>query len=556
MHMMKSVLKSVLAAAVFLGAEWGCVWGAGNRQTEPSSAPSPFVSKVWVSDQGDGTYKNPVLYADYSDPDVIRVGEDYYMTASSFTCFPGLPILHSKDLVNWTLIGHAVQRYPESAFDRPQHGKGIWAPSIRFHEGMFFIFWGDPDYGIYRVRASRPEGPWEEPLLILPGKGLIDPCPLWDDDGRAWLVHAWAGSRAGVKSLLTLREMDWQATRVSREARHIFDGHEKHPTIEGPKFYKHDGYYCIFAPGGGVTSGWQVVLRSKNIYGPYEDRIVLHQGSTSVNGPHQGGWVDTPSGQSWFLHFQDAGSYGRIVHLQPMIWKDGWPAMGTDADGDGTGEPVLSWKKPQVNGVFPRRTPADSDEFDADTLGLQWQWQANPNPVWSAKIRGTDYLRLFAIPLPSPEANFWQVPNLLLQKFPAPSFTASAKVRLIPEQQVVRGGLVVFGDDYSALELAGKERSLVLRLVVCMQAEQGGREGLAAEIPLQTDTVFLRVQVTAPNALCQFSYSLDGKEFVSVGRPFPAKAGRWVGAKVGLYCVSQAGSRAGGYLDADWFRIE
>ncbi|MEJ5260675.1 MAG: glycoside hydrolase 43 family protein [Anaerohalosphaeraceae bacterium] len=554
--MMKSVLKSILAAAVLMAGLSGSVWGAGDRQTKPSSAAGPFVSNVWVSDQGDGTYKNPVLYADYSDPDVIRVGEDYYMTASSFTSFPGLPILHSKDLVNWTLIGHAVQRYPEPAFDNPQHGKGIWAPSIRFHEGMFYIFWGDPDYGIYRVRASRPEGPWEEPLLILPGKGLIDPCPLWDDDGRAWLVHAWAGSRAGVKSLLTVRSMDWQATRVSAEARHVFDGHEKHPTIEGPKFYKVNGYYYIFAPGGGVTSGWQVVLRSKDIYGPYEDRIVLHQGTTAVNGPHQGGWVDTPSGQSWFLHFQDAGPYGRIVHLQPMVWKDGWPVMGTDADGDGTGEPVLTWKKPQVGGVFPRMTPPDSDEFDGDTLGLQWQWQANPNPVWFAKIRGTDYLRLFAIPLPSPEANFWQVPNLLLQKFPAPSFSASAKVRLVPEQQVIRGGLVVFGDDYSALELAVKDRSLVLRLVVCMQAEQGGREGLAAEIPLQTDTVILRVQVTAPNALCQFSYSLDGKEFISVGRPFPAKAGRWVGAKVGLYCVSQAGSRAGGYLDADWFRIE
>ncbi|HPP55002.1 MAG TPA: glycoside hydrolase 43 family protein [Anaerohalosphaeraceae bacterium] len=531
-------------------------FAAGGGSNESPVSPSVFVSKVWAADQGDGNYKNPVLYADYSDPDVIRVGNDYYMTASSFTCFPGLPILHSKDLVNWTLIGHAVSRYPNPDFNVPQHGKGIWAPSIRFQDGMFYIFWGDPDNGIYRVRSVRPEGPWEEPLLILPGKGLIDPCPLWDDNGKAWLVHAWAGSRAGVKSLLTLREMDWQATQVSRDARHIFDGHEKHPTIEGPKFYKHDGYYYIFAPGGGVTSGWQVVLRSKDIYGPYEDRIVLHQGSAPVNGPHQGGWVQTPSGQSWFLHFQDAGPYGRIIHLQPVVWKEGWPVMGTDPDGDGTGEPVLSWKKPDVGGVFPKMTPADSDEFDGDTLGLQWQWQANPNPAWFAKVRGTDYLRLFAVPLPAPEANFWQVPNLLLQKFPAPDFTASAKVRLVPEQQNIRGGLVVFGDDYSALELAVREGAKVLRLVVCMQAETGSREGLAAEIPAQTDTLILRVQVSSPNALCQFSYSLDGKEFVPAGRPFPAKPGRWVGAKVGLYCVSQAGSRAGGYLDVDWFRVE
>jgi len=535
---------------------WMCAFAAGGGLNESSTSQAVFVSKVWAADQGDGSYKNPVLHADYSDPDVIRVGNDYYMTASSFTSFPGLPILHSKDLVNWTLIGHAVSRYPNPDFNVPQHGKGIWAPSIRFQDGMFFIFWGDPDSGIYRVRSVRPEGPWEEPLLILPGKGLIDPCPLWDDNGKAWLVHAWAGSRAGVKSLLTLREMDWQATRVSQDARHIFDGHEKHPTIEGPKFYKRDGCYYIFAPGGGVTGGWQVVLRSKDIYGPYEDRIVLHQGSTPVNGPHQGGWVDTPSGQSWFLHFQDAGPYGRIIHLQPVVWKEGWPVMGTDSDGDGTGEPVLTWKKPDVGGVFPKMTPADSDEFDGDTLGLQWQWQANPNPAWFAKVRGTDYLRLFAVPLPAPEANFWQVPNLLLQKFPAPDFTATAKVRLVPEQQNIRGGLVVFGDDYSALELAVKEGTKILRLIVCMQAETGSREGLAAEIPIQTDTLILRVQVSSPNALCQFSYSLDGKEFVPAGRPFPAKPGRWVGAKVGLYCVSQAGSRAGGYLDVDWFRVE
>lgn len=551
-----TVMKIILKKRMLSGVIWclglGIVFGADGG----AAGRTASVSKVWAADKGDGTYKNPILYADYSDPDVVRAGEDYYMTASSFTCFPGLPILHSKDLVNWTLLSHAVPRYPDASFDVPQHGNGIWAPSIRFHEGKFYIFWGDPDRGIYRVCAVRAEGPWEEPLLILPGKGLIDPCPLWDDDGNAWLVHAWAGSRAGVKSLLTVRKMDWQATKVSRDCRHIFDGHEKHPTIEGPKFYKYNGYYYIFAPGGGVSQGWQVVLRSKDIYGPYEDRIVLHQGSAPINGPHQGGWVQTPSGQSWFVHFQDAGPYGRIVHLQPVFWKDDWPLMGTDADGDGIGEPVLSWKKPDIAGSYPVMTPAESDEFSEDGLGLQWQWQANPNPVWFARIRGTDYLRLFAIPLPSAESNLWQAPNLLLQKFPAPDFTASAKVRLVPEQQSIRGGLIIFGEDYAAVEAAVENKTVVLRQIVCRQAERGSRETIAAKRPLETDTIFLRVQVAGPNAVCRFSYSTDGNVFTLIGEPFTAKPGRWVGAKVGLYCLSEAGSRAGGYLDADWFRIE
>src|SRR5690606_26534145 len=262
---------------------------------------SPFLQAqnpgVWVSDQGDGTYKNPVLHADYSDPDVVGVDGDYYMTSSSFTAVPGLPILHSKDLVNWRLIGHALQEIvPTNVFDRPRHGQGVWAPSIRHHKGEYYIYWGDPDFGIYMVKAKNPQGPWDPPVLVMEGKGLIDPSPLWDDDGKAYLVHAYAGSRAGVKSILVLNRMNPEGTQVLDRGRVIFDGHDDHPTVEGPKFHKRNGYYYIFAPAGGVATGWQLVLRSKDIYGPYEEKVVLEQGSTQTNGPHQGAWVDTPDG--------------------------------------------------------------------------------------------------------------------------------------------------------------------------------------------------------------------------------------------------------------------
>ena len=411
----------------------------------------PYVSRVWVADNGDDTYKNPVLYADYSDPDIVRLGDDYYMTASSFSCIPGLPILHSRDLVNWTIIGHALQKYPDELFSKPQHGKGVWAPSIRYHNNYFYIYWGDPDIGIFMVKSRAPAGPWENPVLVLPGKGLIDTCPLWDDDGNAYLIHAWAKSRAGINSFLTVRKMNPEGTIASPEWVHVFDGHANHPTVEGPKFYKRDGFYYIFAPAGGVKEGWQLVLRSKNICGPYEEKIVLDQGTTSVNGPHQGGWVETPGGQSWFIHFQDIGAYGRVIHLQPVKWVNDWPVIGIDEDKNGKGQPVLRFAKPRVKGVCPVMTPAESDEFDTDSLGLQWQWQANPQLTWYALIRQTGSLRLFAINSTEPQNNLADVPNVLLQKFPAPDFTATTKIKLNAKRDGIRAGLVIMGSDYACV---------------------------------------------------------------------------------------------------------
>src|SRR3954468_8182629 len=287
------------------------------------------LSKVWVADQGNGTYKNPVLNADYSDPDAIRVGEDFYLTASSFEDIPGLPILHSKDLVNWSIIGHALLRQPPyQHFETPRHGDGVWAPAIRYHNGEFYIYYPDPDFGIYCIKSKKAEGPWSAPVLVEGGKGLIDPCPLWDDDGNVYLVHAFAGSRAGIKSIVVIKKLSADGLHVLDAGTIVYDGHQLDPTIEGPKLYKRNGYYYIFAPAGGVSTGWQLVLRSKNIYGPYERKVVMDQGTSPINGPHQGAWVTTGSGEDWFLHFQDAEAYGRIVRLQPMRWKDDCTVIG------------------------------------------------------------------------------------------------------------------------------------------------------------------------------------------------------------------------------------
>ncbi|MDG3582781.1 glycoside hydrolase family 43 protein [Galbibacter pacificus] len=517
-----------------------------------------YKSDVWVADQGDGTYKNPILHADYSDPDVVRVGNDYYMTASSFNCAPGLPVLHSKDMVNWELINYALrEQIPVDHFKIPQHGNGVWAPSIRYHNNEIYIYWGDPDFGIYMVKTKDPFGKWDEPVLVMEAKGAIDPSPLWDDNGKAYLVHAWAGSRAGVKSLLTVHEMNSEGTKILDKGKHVFDGHDANPTVEGAKFYKRNGYYYIFAPAGGVATGWQLVLRSKDIFGPYEEKVVLEQGSTKINGPHQGAWVETPAGVSWFYHFQDVDAYGRIVHLQPMSWKNNWPVMGEDYDGNGVGEPVTKHKKPIVGETYPMVSPIETDEFSTDKLGLQWQWQANPNVLWSVQLRNTDYLRLFCRKVPEGSRNLWMVPNLLLQKFPANNFSATTKVKLFPEEAISgkSSGLIIMGMDYATLTIASDKDGFFIAQTEALEAINGNDEKIITKARIKSNQIYFKVTVRTPDATCRFSYSESGKKFKQIGKPFKAQPGKWIGAKVGLFSISTQKAKRGGYADFDWFRI-
>jgi beta-xylosidase len=522
----------------------------------PAAQSQTALSKVWTADKGDGTYRNPILYADYSDPDVVRVGDDFYLVASSFDSVPGLPILHSKDLVNWTIVGHALARQPPAdVYDKPQHGNGVWAPAIRFHNGLFYIFYPDPDYGIYMVKAKDVAGPWSEPLLIKAARGWIDPCPFWDDDGKAYLVSAFARSRSGIKSLLVVSRMSDDGAKLLDEGAIVFDGHERNPTVEGPKLYKRNSYYYIFAPAGGVESGWQLALRSKSIYGPYESKVVLAQGQTNVNGPHQGAWVETQTGESWFIHFQDRGAFGRVVHLQPMKWTSDWPVIGVDPDGDGTGEPVPGFRKPNFGLTYPTATPADSDEFNESTLGLQWQWQANSQTNWAFPSMAYGSLRLFTVAAPDAAKNFWDVPNLLMQKFSAPSFTVTTKVALTAHNDNDGAGLIVMGQDYAYISVIKKPDGLYLTYEVCHDADKQTAEKELQKIKIESSQVYLRVKVSG-EALCAFSYSSDGKLFVPFAGQFKAKQGRWVGAKVGIFAIGSSARSELGYADFDWFRVE
>lgn len=531
-------------------------------------AMAQYRSEVWVSDEGNGMYRNPVLHADYSDPDICAVGGDYFLTASSFNCTPGLPILHSKDLVNWKIVNYALKKVePVEYYNEPRHGKGVWAPSIRFHEGMYYIYWGDPDFGIFMVKTRDPYGEWDAPVLVKAGKGMIDPCPLWDDDGRVYLVHAWAGSRAKFNSVLTVCEMNKEGTAVISDPVLVFDGNDGvNHTIEGAKFYKRNGFYYLFAPAGGVVSGWQLVMRSKDVYGPYEARIVMAQGKTDINGPHQGGWVDTPAGESWFLHFQDKGAYGRVLHLNPMKWINDWPIIGVDKDGDGCGDPVSRYRKPKIGKTYPIETPVESDEFDTRKLGLQWEWHANYQDVFGFTTN-MGYARIYGHELSPHFKNFWEVPNLLMQKFPAEEFTATAKLKVSAKDDGQLSGLIIMGWDYSWIGVEKQGEKFLLKQAVCKDAEQGNLEQVstlavlepsrkfeAGLFPNYEREIYIRVHV-GKGAYCRFSYSLDGKKFTEAGTLFKARQGKWIGAKVGMFSVTPHGKERG-WVDVDWFRVE
>ncbi|MFE9024207.1 family 43 glycosylhydrolase [Streptomyces sp. NPDC007808] len=496
------------------------------------------------------TYTNPVLNADWSDPDVVRVGDDFYLTASSFGRAPGLPLLHSRDLVSWTLVGHAVERLePAAEFAVPRHDCGVWAPSIRHHEDRFWIFWGDPDQGILQVNAPEIRGPWTTPHLVKAGKGLIDPCPLWDDEtGDAYLVHAWAKSRSGVKNRLTGHRMHPDGTALLDEGKVIVDG-DRIPgwfTLEGPKLYRHDGWFWILAPAGGVATGWQGAFRSREFFGPYEERIVLEQKDTDVNGPHQGGWVRTPSGEDWFLHFQQRGAYGRVVHLQPMRWgSDGWPVLGDD------GAPVAVHRRP---GLPPQPTaaPATDDDFPGGRHGRQWSWTANPPPAgWSTQHSG-DGLKLACVR--SADAHdLRKLPHILTQRLPGTPCAVEVRLRLDSEAPGARAGLAVLGDAFSWI---GLQRGADGAVHVVHRFAEGvadtERDAEHARLAPEGQ-VRLRIEVGA-GARCRFFADVgDGPR--ASGPVFAATPWRWVGALLGLFALAPGGQGHAGAATFTQFRI-
>lgn len=478
-------------------------------------------------------YSNPVLQADYSDPDVIRVGKDFFMVASSFNHVPGVPVLHSKNLVEWELINHVFDELPFERFDKVCHGDGAWAPSIRYNNGKFYCMIPFPDEGIFVSETEDPYGEWSPLRPLLLGKGFEDPCPIWLD-GKAYIVFAFAKSRAGFNSVLAVFEADENLTKATTNYTIVYDGHNISPNIEGPKFLKHGKFFYILAPVGGVGTGWQVALRSSNIYGPYETKIILAQGDSKVNGPHQGALIDLDDeGEKWaFMHFQDMDAYGRVVHLQPAVWINEWPIAGEVKDEKLFGTPVYS-------GEYPVDIQTDyaidpSDEFKDEKLSLVWQTPANKKEGWYELKRG---LKLYCVE--HDEETLSNLPQLFMQKICYLNFSASCKCKLNLVEDGDETGFVMFGKEYAYVCVVRRDGQNYLEI---RKGTIGGEkdETLALSRPYEDNYVVFKVSVKYEDRnKLTFKFTFGKTVFT---HKFYAQKGRWIGAKMGIYARSKVKS--------------
>lgn len=479
-------------------------------------------------DLGNGYYRNPVLNADFSDPDVIRVGDDFYMVCSDFH-FMGMPVLHSRDLVNWSIIGKVYERLDiDPAYDEMRaYAKGSWAPAIRYHDGLFYVYFCTPDEGLYMSTAKDPAGPWSPLHEVKRVAGWEDPCPFWDEDGNAYLGHSTVG--AGP---IIIRRMSADGKTLLDDGVIVYVG----KIAEGTKIYKRNGYYYLVIPEGGVETGWQTVLRSRDIYGPYERRVVLQKGATDINGPHQGALVELDSGESWFMHFQSAGVIGRVCHLQPVEWVDDWPVIGAG------GEPVTVYAKPTVAGNHPVRLPQTSDAFAGPELGLQWQWNHNPvGEGWSLGER-PGYLRLKAMRAPE----LLQARNTLTQKLIGSKGNVCTELSFTQMKAGQRAGLAFLcAREENWIGVVTEEGGSFLRAVTGGTVFHGPR--------LAGETVWLKSHIDLLGET-RFCFSLDGITYIPLGGECRMSAGFWKGARVGLFNYTT--EEEGGCADFHGFRYE
>ncbi len=475
-------------------------------------------------DQGNGTYRNPVINADYSDPDVICVGEKYYMVASDFH-FMGMQILESLDMVNWRIVTQVYNRFDMPKWDtNERYAGGSWAPALRYHDGKYWIFFCTPHEGLFMTQAERPEGPWSPLHCLKAVEKWEDPCPFWDSDGRAYLGRSQHG--AGP---IILHRMSADGRTLLDDGVTIYTG----PVAEGTKFLKRGEWYYLSIPEGGVGEGWQTVLRSRNIYGPYERKVVLEQGTTQVNGPHQGALVDTPQGTWWFYHFQETEALGRVVHLQPVEWKDGWPMIGTDIDGNGIGEPVMQWQKPLL--LCKPSLPQTSDDFNGGQLSPQWQWNHNPaNEAWSlTENPGT--LTLHALQSES----FIKARNTLTQKCMGYDSEATVEIDFAHLADGGRAGIACMGKTNELLGVRKDGNALQLYRTLSTFKQKDGtppteRDTMICSLS-GTAKLWLRIHFNVTAKQFTFSYSTDDTVFTPAAAPFYTIRGNWKGIRLALY---------------------
>ena len=505
-----------------------------------SASGQPKTWGDWPAwgDQGDGTYKNPVLPSDYSDIDCIRVGSDYYAISSTFQFSPGVVILHSQDLVNWSILGHVVsdltQISPELNWDKMnRYGKGVWAGSIRYHDNKFWVYFGTPDEGYFMSTATKAAGPWEPLHAVLAGPGWDDCCPFWDDDGQGYLVGS--SFRDGYKIHL------WKLTTDNRDLVPVSDQviHQSRGS-EANKLYKINGYYYhLFSE---VRAEGRVVMmeRAKNIFGPYAEAKQLNHAEKQFKEPNQGGLVQTEKGDwYWFTHHGTGDWAGRIDSLLPVTWVDGWPILG-EVGADGIGTMIWSGAKP-VSGTNAV-TPQSSDEFAETSLSPQWEWNYQPRADKWSLTENPGWLRLHAFQ-PLQGDMLLKAGNTLTQRcIQAESNEVVIKLDLNGMADGQKAGLCHFSKNYSYL---GVKQDKGMRSI------EYDNNGKISAGPMLADTALWLKSTWGADGKSQFAYSEDGATFKNFGEPYALSWGNYRGDRLGIFCFNIVADA--GYVDVDYF---
>ncbi len=503
------------------------------------------AQQVWSPDNENGTFTNPLFWGDWPDPDVIRVGDDFYMISTSMHYVPGAPIVKSKDLVNWEMVGYAVDRYEEDPRYNMEGGtlylNGSWAATLKHHNGKFYAGfctpygWGREKGNFSICEADKAEGPWKR--TIFP-EYLYDPGLFFDDNGKVYVVHG--------QGTLYLTELNADVKSVKSDKVKIWQGSFKnanelggHFGMEGAHMYKIKGKYYITCPAGG-TQGWQICLRSDNIYGPYEYKLILNDNSSYPdNGLHQGGMVQLKNGDWWFVIMQDRGAIGRVPHLLPVKWEDGWPMLGTG------NKDVITYKKPNVGKTYAVKTPATTDEFNGSKLGLQWQWNHNPdNSKWSLQER-KGYMRLRA----SRADSLKTARNTLTQRVQGPSSEGTVEIDLkgLKNGNVAGFGIFEFPYAFVAVEQVNGKRKIIMSNDDKIIERKENFEG---------DKLWVRARVTDKGFVAKFYYSTDGENFYVIGNDLTMQLGLpWTANRFALFNYSKSAEGVDGYADFNWFRF-
>jgi beta-xylosidase len=494
---------------------------------------SLFAQKTH-NDNGDGTFTNPVIAADFPDIDLILVNDTYYMVTTTMFIFPGVTVLKSKDLVNWEYCSNAIPRFDYSpcynleGCNRYRHGQ--WATSMKYHNGKFYLLFLTLDEGGFICTADKAEGPWELKKIQ---RGFHDPGLFFDDDGRIYVAYGYGN--------ISITELDENFAPISRDSL-VYKG-DLRPGIEGSHIYKLNGYYYLYCTYGGAD-GFQVALRSKNIYGPYEQKIVIKDNvARGVNfGIHQGALVQTQTGEWWTMLFVDTGPFGRFPSLQPVTWVDNWPIAGVDGRG------VVTYKKPNVGKTYPIKDFPTSDEFDKPVLGMQWGWNHNPDTTkWSFKERN-GYLRLKTVKVVN---NLREAPNTLTQRIFAnypgtiPS-KGSTKMEISKMKDGDIAGLAVFQDPYAYI--AVKKESGVNYVIMVNNGQT------VDSTLIDGSVVYLAANPVFATGKATFAYSLDNNTFKTLGNELKMRFSLTVFTGNKFCLFNYATREFGGYVDFDWFK--